>query len=240
MCFAVIASAASHTPAATIASAEVWCRTRSATSRSGVGDHVRPADPDVGEAEQRLRLAVRRLQLGDAAPGFLATSATPAPSSLSAGHDDDVGLSAVRNETLLAVSTQPSPSRRRDDVAVLAERGREDNVAGRNARQQVGDARRARRGCSTYAVVSVATAGTGATARPTASKITASSRKPRPAPPYSSGTAMPVRPAAASCFHSPRSKTDCARRLQRLQVLVRHLFGQDLVAPAAAARAGRQ
>src|SRR4051794_29805518 len=61
---------------------------------------------------------------------------------------------------------------------------------------------------STCAVTSVGTVGTGATDRPTSSNTIDSSRKPRPPPPCSSGTAMPVMPAVASFCHSGRSNTD--------------------------------
>src|SRR3954451_15595290 len=61
---------------------------------------------------------------------------------------------------------------------------------------------------STWAVTSVGTAGTGATDRPISSNTIDSSRKPRPPPPCSSGTAMPVMPAAASFCHSGRSNTE--------------------------------
>ena len=52
---------------------------------------------------------------------------------------------------------------------------------------------------------SAASAGTGAVWRPTSSSTSASSSTPRPAPPYSAGTAMPSSPASAMAAHRSRS-----------------------------------
>ena len=52
--------------------------------------------------------------------------------------------------------------------------------------------------------------GAGAMLRPASSISSATSMKPKPMPPCSSGTATPSSPASASLPHSPRSKRSLA------------------------------
>ena len=56
-----------------------------------------------------------------------------------------------------------------------------------------------------------ARAGTGAVCRPTSSSTRHSSSTPRPAPPWSSGTAMPSSPASAMAAHRSRSNRRSSR-----------------------------
>src|SRR5205085_2119788 len=61
-------------------------------------------------------------------------------------------------------------------------------------------------GSSGSASATVEKYGPGYNARPSSSNNTASSRKPSPAPPASSGTDTPIQPSSASSFHEPGSQ----------------------------------
>ena len=140
------------------------------------------------------------------------------------GHQDQPGRGAVQDEALvpvqppvLAVLGRGQPDRGRvPGPVLLGERQRGDGLAGRDAGQQ--SCRAPSSGLASSAVAAstaLARYGPPYKAAPSSSSTMACSAKLNPAPPYSSGMAMPCRPSCAPAW----AQTSAVRPVRRLHQL---------------------